>query len=85
MKKIFIAAMLLVSIPVISQADVYGCPDADGRIYYGTEKRHKNCVAVIKTSEAEKRAIKKAQEQEYRERVRATAKFLDDVEAFRKK
>jgi len=86
MKKIFIAVMLSLAVPGISQADIYKFQDADGRIYYSPKKKSDSYKLVRKTQiEAEKRAIKKAHEQEYRERVRATAKFLDDVEALRKK
>lgn len=85
MKKIFIAAMLSLAVPGISQADIYKFQDTDGRIYYSPEKKSDSYKLIKTQSEAEKRAIKKAHEQEYRERVRATAKFLDDVEALRKK
>lgn len=86
MKKLFITAMLLIAVPEISQADIYKFQDTDGRIYYSPEKKSDSYKLFLKTqSEAEKRAIIEAHRQEYREKVRATAKFLDDVDALRKK
>jgi len=72
MKKIFITAMLLPSIPAISQADIYKHQDADGRIYYSPEKKSDSYTLIIKTNEAKKTSHKKTHKQKNRET--ATAK-----------
>ena len=86
--------MLLILISPISQADIQKCQYEDGRISYypDYEKLPDNCVTtfvILTPTEAERQAMIRKDErqarEEYRQRVRATAKFLDDVEALRKK
>lgn len=96
MEKLFISAvlLLLVLFSTTSQADIQKCQDEYGRVYYypDYEKLPGNCVitsVIVTPTEAERQALIREGErqarQEYREKVRATAKFLDDVEALRKK
>ncbi len=80
--------ILIVFIPLTTLADIYKHVDSDGRVYYSPEPR-KGFVRIIKSLTDEQirrnRMVAKLQaEQAYREKVRATAKFLDDVEALRK-
>ena len=90
--KLFITAILLILFNPISKADIHKCQDADGHVYYHAddEKRPDKCVTtsnvIIRAlTDAERSAITKKYREEYREKVRATAKLLDDVEAQRHK
>ena len=90
--KLFITAILLTLFNPLSIADIHKCQDADGHVYYHAddEKRPDKCVTtsnvVIRSlTDAERSAIIRKDREKYREKVRATAQFLDDVEALRNK
>ncbi|MGZ7049251.1 MAG: hypothetical protein ACXVHO_04520 [Methanobacterium sp.] len=89
-------ALLIFSVcmPIVSFADIYKYIDADGRLYYD-DKPHGEAYSLVihtpKLSKAQKaqkvqmemnERIRKAEL--YKEKVKSTAKFLDDVEAERK-
>jgi len=94
MKKVLI---FIISVFCFSQANanVMKCKDLEGHVYYTADKntvkkyikKGMPCESVVRTRKitAEERLqLKKEAEARYREKVRATAKFLDDVEAARK-
>jgi len=94
MKELFITLAVLILFSSVSQADIQKCRDSEGGYHYYTEneKLPEKCVkvSIIETpTETERQEMLKKREelaeQEYRERVKATAKFLDDVDAVRKK
>ncbi len=81
--------ILIVFLPLAALADIYKYVDNGGRVYYSPEPKN-GYVRIIKslTDEERRQARNKAKyqaEQAYREKVKETARFLDDVEALRKR
>lgn len=85
-----IVLIFLLANPALSGADIYKFTDPGGRVYYiDAPDRHALYRLLIKTKTTkELQAIRKEEarqaRQDYRDRVNATARFLDDVESARK-
>jgi len=77
----------LLSAPMLAVADIYKYTDADGRTYYTLEPKAGYKKLIPKKTEKERKARRKEElrqaQKAYQDRVEATARFLDDVEAAR--